>query len=681
MFRFLVIFLIAGLAGLPPAARCADSDATPAKTEAWIDRLSTIAPGERDTIGQFRNLVRTEPALAYTVFHEGIARIRDAAVRAEMLRCYLEDGTVDNGIAPLSYTPNPRLLDVMETILAGPAMTRDNVAAVGLPYDKTEALDQVRGIAFQEIGGREEFERWRKSVAGQQLTDVMRDGALRVVEEISRVDPAANQKTLDLLCRIRYYRDTSVTFMNGFVSRSHPAAGLMQLRRDLLHQAGLLEALAKRMREDNDEPVRQAAVLVLAFYGPDAAQLTAFDRDVKRELPRLIADEDGRQAWKRARPDGLVALEELLAACPSDWATDLIARRLADGQRHFALLSAIQSADNPRLIPALISLLDVLGDPEALSAVENSLRRLTQAPWDPAFGPDRGRGGLWWRAWWHDNRTHFPPDVQKAPSPRLTVAQPLTASVPFVPPAHSRLERACVSEDPRRYYWLVSPRTLPERDETAQAAVAVMAKGHPIRNGANPVGPPGLIVALQDGNPADASLLDSWLDASDTLRGRFLIAVMARQDWAGTAPDGGSSPANRPPAPSAVADRARFAEQIARQLLLNNRIDPARVYLCAIGPAGIASYWCALQRETPFQGFIILSGPLRTSLLPALSTAKGRRFFLGLGLRNYRSGDVLASAAEPMLRRNGAMVHAERIAGSVTEAVRTAIRWLEREPK
>ena len=161
---------------------------------------------------------------------------------------------------------------------------------------------------------------------------------------------------------------------------------------------------------------------------------------------------------------------------------------------------------------------------------------------------------------------------------------------------------------------------------------------------------------LLDGDTSDNSLLDSWLDVSDALDRRYYLAIAIRPRWNEKLADRWLTRKDRAEVPGAAFTTEAFAEQIVRQMALNAAIDPDHVFLVAEGQ-GHGGHACALQKETVFRGFCLFSAPFRSTLLPPLSAAKNRRFFLALGMEGQGGADTLAVAAESLLN---SMAHRPR---------------------
>ena len=358
-------------------------------------------------------------------------------------------------------------------------------------------------------------------------------------------------------------------------------------------------------------------------------------------------------------------------------AVKLLQKNAESPRPDYSLTNALQAMRSPRLIPALIGVMDIpQNQSPGFNPYENILRQFAQIR-GMGMGSDRGHDSLWWRVWWHDNKKQYPAEIQKLPIPRFRK----TAAPEFDSPAalapRPRLEQVFVSQDENRSYWLIGatappPVPLSQRDKTA-IANSGLKKLAAVKQDR-----PGLLVVLSDADTADPAILDTWLDVSDALGGRYFIAVAIRPRWNDATSGRWLTQPERSLAPTAAFTTETFAADIARQVESNVALDPDRIFLIAEGKSGSAGLACALQKTTTFRGFCLLSASFRSALLPPLAAAKGRRFFLALGLVGHGGTDALAGAAEPLLKQRAAVVQSERIkSGSLQDGIQQGIRWLE----
>jgi hypothetical protein len=682
MFRklFMLLVLLSIFSALH-ATRILAQAVVPTTKEFWIQKLTGLTLQDAEHRQALQQFCMQDPDLAYSVYREVWTKIKEPSVRFELVDSFFRGNNMINGVEVPPYQPNPHLLDMMALALAEGSSPGEDKPGAQRNIAGEEIRQELLGVATHEITGLEDFKKWRDTVADRPITAIVQENSRRVVNELENGTADQKLKTLELLRKITYYTGTSISSVNGVTTRGHTAAGLMKVRRDALLEAKLPAALGKLLRPENPAAVRQDSARVLARFQPDDSVLRTFESDLMRELPALMelpADALDRNNPFR-QPDNLT---ELLGAFAGDWATDLIVKLLqkstANGAPDWRLTNALQYSHSPRVIPALIGLLET-ADTAGIgyNPYENCLRQITQIGWNGA-GRDSEHDGLWWRVWWHDNKKRYPVEVQNLPIPNFQKTNKSALDTPLSIASRRRVERMYVSEDPKRSYWLLSPGSAPpvpltdvERAAIANSGLKKLAAVKPDR--------PGLVVVLSDGDTSDGTLLDLCLDVCDGLDRRYFVAVAIRPKWTEKTADRWLTLKDRSEAPAAEFTTESFVEQIVRQMESNTALDPNRIYLAAEGKAGTAAYTCALQKSTAFRGFCLLSAPFRSTILPPLSAAKNRRFFLALGIQGNGGMDTLAAASEPILRQQGAIVRTGQIkTGSPVEAIQTGIHWLER---
>ena len=637
-------------------------------------------PTGYQTIQQF---ARQDPELTYAVLRDSWPRLKDPNVRTSIVTQILQ-GTgsrMVNGVEVTAYSPSPHLLDILGIALESAEAAKASPAPGARPqWEAAWVRQELLGISFREISTTAEFAEWRKSVGAKPLTETIQENSRRIVSELETGTDERRRKILDALRQLTFYNGTGTNTNNGVVTHSYYASGLMSIRREALIAANLAAALGKLLQPEMPPDIRQQSVRALAKFRPDDSVLAKYEKDLRRELPSVMempAEKPDPRNPFRQREN----LADLLAAFTGDWAADLFAKLMqkgADGgSPDYSAVNSLQYFRNPRIIPTLIGLVDVADTARlGFNPYENALRQIAQIGMYGGPG-DRQHDELWWHVWWHDNKKRYSPEVQALPIPRFHKTR-TAVNIPLnMAATHRRLERTVISEDPDRTYWLIAPGSPPpapltinERDAIANSGLKKLAQVKQDR--------PGVIVALLDGDTEDPALLDSWLDISDALSERYYVAIAIRPRRGSAVDALWLTRKESASTPTAISTET-FAEQIVQQLRANYAIDGERIYLLADGKAGTAGYACALQKETVFRGFGLLSAPFRSALLPPLDAARNRRFFLALGLQGGGASDALASAAEPILKQHGALVQAERVkTGTLSDAVQNAVRWLSR---
>ncbi|HLJ58000.1 MAG TPA: hypothetical protein VKT77_23380, partial [Chthonomonadaceae bacterium] len=588
---------------LSPHRGARAQDDVPETKEAFVSAITAatfIDLIQRRTLAE---LAAHDSEFAYAVFREAWPRIKDANVRRQLLASFADGG---GGYDQPGYRPNARLLDMLSLALDQPLPRDPNGRA---PQDPTRAyvLDTARGIAFRDFAAPEEFLTWRAAEGDKPAATIVQEEARRTVRELETGSVDQQLKALALLGKLQYFNGSSTRTVNGVTTREHMASGLMGARRRALTEARLPELLGRLLKTDHPAEVRQASVRVLARFQPADGLLRAMEPDMRRELPILLDHPEKTPAGRAIYPaNALELLGAYTSDWDSDWASELIVRLLSEsaatGSTDYTLQSALMYCNNPRVIPALIGLMDQTDRSRgAYNPYDNVLRRLAggyQRDLQREFSSSGGSGehdSLWWRLWWYENKKRFPPDVQKIPIPVFHKSG--AAPMPTVP-ARRRVERIFVMEDPNRSYWAIAPKREPDAPLTAKERAAIAGSGPGKLAAAKPERA-GLIVLLPDDDAADGAGLERWLALSDALNGRCYLAVVIRPRWSDdpsasrwrTAKDLGEPP-------HASFGVEELVEQIVRQMQSNAAIEPSRTYLAAEGSAGIAGYACALQKAT-----------------------------------------------------------------------------------
>ena len=649
----------------------------------WVDRLmSPPQPIERRSMMQ--ELFQLPADTLFAVVKEAWPRIKDLNVRSDIERFYLQ-GAYFGNTGPILRTRDAHILDMLDLIILEEPPPAANGKADQPDYLKAQAFQEARSMALQPLKDVEEYKAWRKTTGEKSISEMIAENSRRAVKELNGATTERRLELLKLFAGLRYWSGTSAGSNNGVTFYKHTAEGTTAIRRAAMLDAGFVLALGSLLNAKNPPEIRIGALRCMAKYAPDDDALQPFEKDLQRELPALVESAKSEQV-PGVPPVNAISTGDcaiLLTGFSTDWSADLTAKLLRKGLEggppDFSITNELQHMHNPRLIPTLIGIIDTPSPfGSGYNPYENILNQLTRAGIGNGMGRPVVHDSLWWRVWWHDNKKNFPPDVQKIPIPTLR----RTGATPTVSASststRNRLERVFVSEDERRSYWLISANVPPPVRMSEQAKEAIGNSGiRPLA--AVKQERAGLIVALTDEDASDPAVIDQWLDVSDALDRRYYVAVVIRPRWPGVPVGRWLLSKDRSTAPLADFTTETFVDEIARQVESNIAIDPERVYLAAGGTAGTAAYACAFQSATPFRGFCLLSSPFRAALLPPPFAAKGRRFFIGLGLTGATGGDSLAAAAEPLLTRHSAKVRVQHVKdGSLTNGIREGVDWLER---
>jgi predicted esterase len=311
--------------------------------------------------------------------------------------------------------------------------------------------------------------------------------------------------------------------------------------------------------------------------------------------------------------------------------------------------------------------------PEGLRILGNVMNLMT--------GNNSGqmRDGAYWRAWWAKNSARFPPDVRALPIPQ--VALRARAAVPSQIPGP---EQHQIAGDIKRTYWLVSPigfirnrqagpRIAPP--EPPQAGLA----GKPAEER------PGLLVVLPpDGNGASAALF--WQEVlQKSLKNHYFIAVAVAPKWSDTQTQIWVTAEDMKLVKEAKFSTEKFAAEIVQDVVASHNIQPGRVYLHAAAESGLAAYACSLDESTPYRGFYLLASAFKSSVLPPLGRAKGRRYLIQHSQEDKTAPYIMAAAAQKLLTESGATVKLLAYKGShgylftdpAADPIADALAWLD----
>ena len=159
---------------------------------------------------------------------------------------------------------------------------------------------------------------------------------------------------------------------------------------------------------------------------------------------------------------------------------------------------------------------------------------------------------------------------------------------------------------------------------------------------------------LADGAP-DGLGTRYWQDLiGRNFKGKYLAAVAVAPQWNLKQSLLWPTQSEKGNAKTAPFTTETLAAQIVKDVEANYPVNPSRVFLVGVGAGGQAAYACSLQAKTPFAGFALVGSPFRSSALPALSFAKGRRYSILHSPDDKQYPLFLAKAALEALQKAGA---------------------------
>ena len=603
-------------------ARSARSEDVLPTQAAWTTALARMTFQAPD-YAQLQAFVQSDPEMVYATLRDGWPRIENVTVRQFLLQLLVNGVGMQmvNGKLGDRYAPNPHLLDILALGLNDPTVQIRNVASQALG-----------GIAFREIRSLEDLREWRKEGGVGPIAQLMERSCRASLAQLESPKLEERANAYRRLLQIPFHSGRYTASSHGVTTHGLSVSGLVSLRRTAARDAGLIEIAARGLKPENPALLREMALRLIAHFGPDDATLATLATAIQREAPAVLDRVDAFETY------------DMLAQLKTRWVTDLLIQRIAevDASRAFmswTAASALGNTGDPRGIPSLIALYDAAQPGEYLSQVlERSLALLTGVPY--AF--NSGHDGDWWREWWQEHKQAFPAEARDQPFPQIAgIIRPLGFSLG----RHS--ERRTLGSGVKRDYCLISPGIV----AIPSQAVA-----------------PGLVVVLSD-TPYSPAQSKYWQEtAGRAWNGRYLVALIVR-------------PANGKQPGSPELSIQDLAAEAVRDAQGRTTIDPHRVYMLGEGAAGLDVYACSLEKVTPFQGFLLVSSPFRSSRLPPLASAKGRRYYLLHDKADRAAPYVLTQAAQSLLKRQGAAVHLELLeskAADQTPALHQAMEWLER---
>lgn len=524
---------------------------------------------------------------------------------------------------------NPHLLEILDRGTQDP-----NPEVLRIVYE------QLLNFTFRNfLTDPAAYHAWHEGIAGKKPAEIVTTGCKEFVERFLQADAAQQKMLFQVLSGLDFNSPTD----------------LAQLRRRTAVDAGLLNGLAKYLTQPLNDGLNlsyaQMAFQIVQSLQPDEAF-------IKQTLAPLTA----RAIPPSIRRSAATMMGTVNSAWAADRLLDVLKDDLSDTERMILLSMVASRGQNLYLIPNLIGLLEAESWPATSQRIRYLLTVLTKTP------PAPEQDAAWWRNWWSQNKTRYPPDLQAVAIPKLPKRPSPDRTAAFIT---RHTERRLLGGDAQRAYWLLCPGAITPEN----------------RPGVAPPKPTyGLIVALADGVGDGSDLADFWKEAiQKSLKDGYFVALPVAPRWDAHQPTSWVTQQNMSQVKGARFSTEAFLNDIVKDVQGRYPIDPHRLILHGIGEGGLAAYACSLSGATPFQGFYILSSPFRTAQLPSLASAKGHRYLIQQSKEDKRTPYFHAAAAEEMLRKQSAVVklvvtqgeYGYKFADSPWEQVSQAIGWLE----
>ena len=575
----------------------------------------------------------------YIVLRDNWPKISSAQTRVNLLERAANDNTQDSAgnNSPVAPQDRPHLFDI---IALGAADTNETV--------RVDALGIASNLAARRLKDAAEFAAWRKSVGAKPLAEIIRAGVLDLVAQMKQADAKTLPALLDEAITLQWYSFQSADGGLNSPDSKVTAVGFAAVRRKAAFDAGLPEKIAEWLKPTNTPEVMQTALNLAAQFLPGRDFMQAIEPDARRIVTATPP--------KKGEYD--LFLSTILSYYNHPWATDVLlktanAQYAANPDEVISLLSGSRDA---RVVPALISLLAQMDEQSwQRQPINLALARLTRAAGGTYHSAD------WWRQWWQKNSAALPEAARAEPFPNFQS----TASLAREFSIRRTRKQVAIGGDAKRSYWFVASGLLLKRKPAAKSVANAPDIPPPSDFSDIPADSrPGLLIALTDGAP-DSVNTRYWQDLiGRNFKGKYLAAVAA-------------------PAASKV-----LVAQIVKDVESKYPINPARVFLIGVGAGGQAAYAVSLQAQTPFAGFALVGSPFRSSALPPLAFAKGRRYALLHSPDDKQYPLFLAKAAQDALQKAGAAVTVTNYAldpdaaqKAPRDAIAAGIKWLETTQK
>jgi predicted esterase len=635
---------------------CTAQQLTMAEREAWSQKLTNLIPSSLEGNRTVQDLAALRPDDMYQLLADNWPGLSNADVKQYILSLVVQND-------------NSRILDVLH---------------LGV-MDSSLAV-QNRSLQFCESFGFDSFtedfnayQEWWQHNEGKSLKDVINASMKSVVEQLPNMDESHRSSVLNILVR------TNLT----------ATSQTSRIRRDAALTARLPDALAPYLKQQNN--FMWTSYQIIRNLRPDSEfirrvilPLTDARVDTAVRYQALSALGSDQNTW------AVAPLMKMMIAEYPDGAAEIIGQALAQ-------------IGDPRIIPPMIGIMESDNTPEGNRVIGNILTPLT------GVSNAYVRDAVWWRAWWNRNSSRFPAEVRALPIPRLVVhARPAQGPGQngLQEPARPTLHQ--IANDPKRAYWFIDPISHTGRltqltgrrdDPVVHVAASTRAevreqppppptvKATPQFGNPGSLQPftvndhaeePGLIVVLTSDGDA-ASSAGFWNEAAAHGLGKqYYVAVVVAPKWTDnqqfvwlTAQDIKSFKEAKFTTETLVAD-------VVRDVASTRQIDPNRVFLHGIGNGGSAVYSASLEEKSPFRGFYILSAAFRSSALPPLERAIGRRYLIQNGKDDRMHPYWIAEAAQKLFVRKGAVVRLEASTGylgsqgveAIMTQLKTSFDWL-----
>ena len=181
-------------------------------------------------------------------------------------------------------------------------------------YQRRHIMPLTIAVSGQRLDNREAFAVWRSGQQGKPLEKIVQEGMQHLAQEFIRADLHGKDELLETLHDLL----TALRSQPAPASADEHPEDLAALRRRVLRESGLPDALIPLLSDKNNPERADNALELLAALRPDQAILTRIEPEARRLL----------EARYKRRDTLTLSLTDLLLAYSSDWAMPLMVRFL-----------------------------------------------------------------------------------------------------------------------------------------------------------------------------------------------------------------------------------------------------------------------------------------------------------------------------------------------------------------
>ena len=515
---------------------------------------------------------------------------------------------------------------------------------------------------------------WHARVQNQTLMQVLQAGVQDFVTKFSAASDAERETLLSQLLTKQFAANTKIA----------------RTRRKAILEAGILPPLAKALNPKAGATLNQLALQFAVNIKPDGEFLRT-----------SILPLTGKENQINIRMQAL----QMIGRPDNTWANETLLKMYLDEYPEnvsYNIGAALGAIGDAHTLPALIGMLDADNTHEGMTSIGSVLYLVT------GVYVQEGHDAGWWHNWLTKNQLRLPPDVRAMPIPKVALHKRVPDfNAGVAPPYRSELRHA--NADPHSAYWLIIPNGDGVRVgfngnfNNNLGARVVQVNGRNIVLNAAPAaaggagvravaaqqpqaGKLGLLVVLANGDGNGANALPFWSEMCvGALRSRYMIALPVAPRWNADQTIAWITADNKKLVKEAKFTTESLVADVVKDVSGAYPFDTARVFLHGAAESGAAVYTASLEPNTPFKGFYVLASAFKSTQLPPLKQAKGRRYFIQNSKDNKTTPFVMAAAAQKLLQEQGATVKLDEYAGKTAyefpggaeKVMGAAMAWLE----